>query len=355
MPYDVRTRSGPTFLFLLQQGWAARSPSCCLPQQGGRCTGRPDSGSPGLLKLTGWVRRRYADCPGSDAFETALLIGVSLAPALHHFAIHRRTGSERAGLGRSFESLYREKRIPKKRGGSRILKIPSPLLKHVQRKILVRALDGMKLPESVHGFRSGRNLLTNATPHAGKEIVVNADIRDFFPNTRRNPVFLACLNLAGGKISAQAEGSLRTYVARTEFFPWGAPTSPALANLVLGRVDRSLEKACRNKGVDYTRYADDLTFSGGREAVNMLGFATRLLQREGYELHPEKVNIFRRGRRQMVTGLAVNERPTLPRAMRRSIRAAVHAAANGRSVDGRAHPPARMCFMDCSAACHDAV
>ena len=77
----------------------------------------------------------------------------------------------------------------------------------------------------------------------------------------------------------------------------GAPTSPALANLVLGRVDRSLEKACLKKGVDYTRYADDLTFSGGREAVKMLGFATRLLQREGYELHPEKVNIFRRGRR----------------------------------------------------------
>lgn len=292
-----------------------------------------------LVKLTGWVRRRYADCPtAAIAFETALLIGVSLAPALHHFAIHRRTGSERAGLGRSFESLYREKRIPKKRGGSRILKIPSPLLKHVQRKILVRALDGMKLPESVHGFRSGRNLLTNATPHAGKEIVVNADIRDFFPNTRRNPVFLACLNLAGGKISAQAAGFIADLCCQDGVLPMGAPTSPALANLVLGRVDRSLEKACRNKGVDYTRYADDLTFSGGREAVKMLGFATRLLQREGYELHPEKVNIFRRGRRQMVTGLAVNERPTLPRALRRSIRAAVHAAANGRSVRWKGAP-----------------
>jgi len=112
----------------------------------------------------------------------------------------------------------------------------------------------------------------------------------------------------------------------------GAPTSPAISNLVLGQIDSSLEKACHTKGIDYTRYADDLTFSGGQEAVKMLSFASRLIEHKGYRLHPEKINIFRRGRRQMVTGLAVNVKPTLPRAIRRSIRAAVHAASTGRKV-----------------------
>ena len=83
-------------------------------------------------------------------------------------------------------------------------------------------------------------------------------------------------------------------------------------------------------GLQYTRYADDLTFSGGDGAVGMIRFAEKVLGGLGYELDPKKINIFRRGRRQVVTGLVVNERVNLPRQVRRRIRAAVHAVTVGR-------------------------
>jgi hypothetical protein len=288
-----------------------------------------------LLKHMEWVRRYHSKKPTAAlAFETALLVGIRHAPYLHYLAIHRYRESRSAGEGRSFDSLYREHRMRKRRGGGiRVLRIPDRGLKYLQRKLLDRAFSKMDLPEAVHGFRRGHNLVTNATPHAGKEIVVNADIRDFFPNTSRNAVFLVSLGLAGGMISAQAAGFVADICCQDGVLPTGSPSSPVIANLVLSRVDKSLQSACDAKGVSYTRYADDLTFSGGFEAVRMLGFATRLLEQEGYNIHPRKVNIFRRGRRQMVTGLAVNERPTLPRAIRRGIRAVVHAAANGRHVN----------------------
>ena len=295
-----------------------------------------------LLGELGWVRSNYHKRPTSAlAYETALLLGVRYAPALVYLAIHRFQGPEPTGRGRSFEDFYQEKIIRKKRGGSRILKIPNPLLKCLQRQVLNRGLVKIDLPGSVHGFRPGRNLVTNASLHAGKEIVVNADIRDFFPNTTRDAAFQTCLGLANGNISPQSAGFIADLCCQGGVLPTGAPTSPAISNLVLGQVDRSLEKACQAKEVDYTRYADDLTFSGGQEAIKMLGFATRLLDRKGYQIHPDKVNIFRRGRRQMVTGLAVNEKPTLPRSVRRSIRAAVHAASAGRKVFWKGVPASR--------------
>ena len=281
-----------------------------------------------------WVRSYYAKKPTAAlAFETALLVGVRHAPYLHYLAIHRYRESGSVGDGKSFESFYREHRMRKRRaGGIRTLKIPEDRLKYLQRKLLDLGFAKMDLADPVHGFRKGCSLVTNATVHEGREIVVNADIRDFFPSTTRDAVFRVCLGLADGAISPHAAGFIADLCCQGGVLPTGAPTSPAVANLILRRVDKSLQSACSKQGLAYTRYADDLTFSGGEAAVRMLGFATRLLAREGYQVHPQKVNIFRRGRRQMVTGLTVNERATLPRAIRASIRAAVHAAANDRKV-----------------------
>jgi hypothetical protein len=98
---------------------------------------------------------------------------------------------------------------------------------------------------------------------------------------------------------------------------------------VLASVDRALTKVCARRGVGYTRYADDLTFSGNGGLTRLLPFVTRLLERKGYRLDDRKLNIFRRGRRQVVTGLVVNHAPNLPRADRRRLRAAVHRRCRG--------------------------
>jgi retron-type reverse transcriptase len=108
--------------------------------------------------------------------------------------------------------------------------------------------------------------------------------------------------------------------------PIGAPTSPALLNRVLIKTDETLLQAAKARGVNYTRYADDLTFSGDSGAVQMLNVARCTLEQIGLQLDPKKTNIFRRGRRQMVTGLAVNDQVSVPRNIRRRLRAAVHMA-----------------------------
>jgi RNA-directed DNA polymerase len=96
-------------------------------------------------------------------------------------------------------------------------------------------------------------------------------------------------------------------------------------------VDLSLSKACKNKKVDYTRYADDLTFSGV-DARSILPFARDVISSLGYEFDKKKTNIFRKGRRQLVTGLVVNKKPNMAKPLRKRLRAAVHARINNKSI-----------------------
>ena len=118
----------------------------------------------------------------------------------------------------------------------------------------------------------------------------------------------------------------------------GSPASPALLNRVLYRADEILSSESEKRGCRYTRYADDITFSGGEAAVELLGRAKSVLASAGLKLDPEKTNIFRRGRRQMVTGLVVNEKAGVPRRYRRLVRAAVDKYCKGGDPqwDGRA-------------------
>jgi retron-type reverse transcriptase len=108
--------------------------------------------------------------------------------------------------------------------------------------------------------------------------------------------------------------------------PTGAPTSPVVANLVMAPVDRTLATVAARHGVAYTRYADDLTLSGD-DPRHLLPFLSQVVGELGYSLDPKKTNIFRRGRRQVVTGLVVNDKVSVPRRLRRQLRAAVHRVA----------------------------
>ena len=113
--------------------------------------------------------------------------------------------------------------------------------------------------------------------------------------------------------------------------PAGAPTSPAIANVILRPMDEALSKASKNIGVAYTRYADDLSFSG-HNALSILPFARKIASQLGYEFDRKKTNVFRKGRRQLVTGLVVNEKPNMAKPLRKCLRAAVHARINGNPV-----------------------
>jgi hypothetical protein len=218
---------------------------------------------------------------------------------------------------------YVAHRVPKRGGGERVLHEPCAALKFVQRTILREILDEVILHQGCHGFRPGRSIVTNARAHEGKDMVVCLDIRDFFPTITFPRVFgfFRSLGLPPGDAGLLAR--LTTWEGR---LPQGAPTSPQLANVICRKMDRRLFGLAAAAGAAYTRYADDLTFSGPASILKILPTARRIAAEEGFRIAEEKTRIMRKGSRQKVCGVVVNRKAALPRETRRRIRAVFHRA-----------------------------
>ncbi len=237
-----------------------------------------------------------------------------------------------AGPGHLLDHTYRRYTLPKPSGGTRVIHAPAWPVKVAQRAVLRAYLAPLGAHASACGFVAGRSICDNAVPHVGQRVVANADVRQCFPSVSWQRVLGVLRRDLQPALSSTAIGLLLDLVTAEGALPIGAPTSPALLNRVLLRSDEILTELAASHGVQYTRYADDLTFSGDGAAVKMLGHAKRVLGQVGLELDPKKTNIFRRGRRQTVTGLTVNDRVSVPRKLRRELRAAVHAIENGRDA-----------------------
>ena len=218
-------------------------------------------------------------------------------------------------------------RILSKRDGIRLIEAPKPRLKSLQRQILTGILDQIPPHPAVHGFLKGRSIRTFAAPHAGQRAVLRMDLRDFFPtiSAARIQTFFRTIgypesvaDLLGGVCTNAAPRDLWSGLAHDArslysrpHLPQGAPTSPALANLCSYRVDCRLAGLAESAGARYTRYADDLAFSGGEEFERRVKrFSTHvaaILLKEGFTVNHRKTRIMRRGVRQHLAGLVVNE------------------------------------------------
>jgi RNA-directed DNA polymerase len=231
------------------------------------------------------------------------------------------------------------------RSGERLLERPRPRLRALQRRVLHELLALVPTHPAAHGFVPGRSVHSFAAPHAGRSVVVRVDLRSFFSSVGAGRVWSVLL-LAGypeqvahlltalgtnavppGVLRGHGRPEQRRQLSRPHL-PQGAPTSPALANLVSGRLDRRLAGLAAARGFRYTRYADDLAFStdgGGADAL--LGAVGRIVVEEGFEVHPDKVSVQRSGQRQRLAGLVVNERPRVARAEVDRLRAVLHDAA----------------------------
>lgn len=243
-------------------------------------------------------------------------------------------------------SHYRRFAIPKKTGGERIISAPMPRLKYAQYWLLDAVLARVPVHEAAHGFVPGRSILTNARAHVGRDVVVNMDLKDFFPTVDDRRVkglfesfgyseavaqVLALIATEPEADEIEIDGK-RLWVARghRRRLPQGAPCSPMITNLLCRKLDRRLSGLARKLGFAYTRYADDLTFSASGEAAQKTGTLLRavaeIVRAEGFEPHPDKTRVMRKGARQEVTGLIVNERIGAPREAIRKARAALHQA-----------------------------
>ena len=237
---------------------------------------------------------------------------------------------------------YHRYEIPKKAGGTRRISAPKPMLLRAQRWVLENILEKIENAPDAHGFIRGRSIVTNASPHVGKIVVINFDVKDFFPSfgfRRVKGLFHKRLGYAEHVATALALlctepprlevrfDERRLWVALGErFVPQGAPTSPAITNLLSSRLDRRLAGAARTRDFVYTRYADDLTFSGNDvEAVGgLMALVRRVIRSEGLEPNEAKTRVMRRASRQEVTGVNVNEKLGLARDEMRRLRAILH-------------------------------
>jgi retron-type reverse transcriptase len=233
--------------------------------------------------------------------------------------------------------------VPKRSGGRRVILAPKRELKSLQRRALADLVGKIPIAPAAHGFVPGRSITTNALPHVGKRVVVRLDLKDFFPSItfpRVRGVFiahgysytvastLALLCTEYDREPFDREGE-RFYVSvGPRHLVQGAPTSPALANLVAWRLDRRLTGLAAKYGFSYTRYADDLTFSGDDPAVagRLITNVKRIATDERFTLNDAKTRVARRSRRQVVTGLVVNDQVATSRQLRRRLRAMLHNA-----------------------------
>jgi len=264
------------------------------------------------------------------AAELAAAMGIEVG-ALRRLVFHRRV---------SKTTHYVRFQIPKKTGGLRQISAPMPRLKAAQRWVATEILDKVPLHDAAHGFVAGRSILTNAAPHVGQPVVINLDLKDFFPTltwVRVRGLFrslgyspeaatiLALLCTEPDVAEVELDGQ-RWYVHQGErVLPQGSPASPALTNVVAYKLDVRLQGLADKLGYRYTRYADDLTFSGPPDHVGgLLKAVATIVADEGFVLHPDKTRVMRRGSRQEVTGLTVNDGLGVPRPLRRRFRSALH-------------------------------
>jgi len=263
--------------------------------------------------------------------------------------LSRRLGLDVAEL-QSVEVAYSPLTIPKRSGGVRQLHVPAAGLMRVQRRIHRRLLRRLHAHANVTGFERGHSIATNALVHAGKDMVIRLDLEDFFGSTKADRVYRYMRFIGYDDASARLLVRLCTYRGA---LPQGAPTSPRLSNLVNHRLDARLAALAEARGLSYSRYADDITFSARNEDLvaapppsgrpgpgradapprpnDIVHAAQRILRDEGYRLHTRrKLRVYRRHHRQMVTGLVVNTRPNLPRPTHRWLRAVEHHLRTGR-------------------------
>jgi hypothetical protein len=214
--------------------------------------------------------------------------------------------------------MYKVFEIAKKNGGVRHIEAPDAITKKRQEDYLKYLYKAYPVSPYTHGFTPNKSIVTNAKPHINKKFVYSIDIKDFFPSIT--------LEKAKAVIKAKLKWQLCFYDFKDrkgKRLPQGAPTSPYIANLYLKNFDYKVGSKLEKINIAYTRYADDITFSGNdyNDMEKALSYIVKRLNYLGLEINYKKIKKMPSWKRQYVCGLVVNEKVALTREMKKKIRA----------------------------------
>ena len=242
--------------------------------------------------------------------------------------VYRELSSLTHDLGYSAKALYSVSNqigkhyhavsIPKASGGTRSLHVPDDQLKAIQKKIYDIILAPEPISPYATAYRPGCSTKINAKLHVGRSVLVKLDILHFFDSIIypivKERVFPA------ERYSDPNRILLTILCTYHEAVPQGAPTSPAISNIIMREFDDTIGRWCDNRGIAYTRYCDDMTFSGDFDPAPLIELVRSELRKMGFLLNDKKTVIIRGGRQKVVTGIVVNEKENVPAEYRRKIR-----------------------------------
>lgn len=261
----------------------------------------------------------------------AVLMGIEYE--LFEFILERR------------ETFYKDFEMRKKSGGVRHIMAPSGELKKIQEWIKTYILDKIEFPNYVTAYRSKMSIVQNAKPHVGKELVMKFDLKNYFDTITEKKVYgiflflgytrsvsyylakLCCVTPSEShKLSLLSVNALKNLYSgrRVSILPQGACTSPGISNLAAFILDIRLNKYAIKNDYSYTRYADDLTFSGEAKNKLLKTLIKEIIEKEGFVLNEKKGSYRHKGNRQVVTGLNVNSKVSVPKKKRKQIYSHLH-------------------------------
>lgn len=208
------------------------------------------------------------------------------------------------------DRYYHRIEMEKKSGGIRHIESPLKELKAIQRWVLRYILDKLSPSTYAKGFVRKKSILDNAKPHEGNQYVLNLDLKDFFTTVQASHVYTLFKNIGYNNNIAFI---LTSFCTKSGYLPQGAPTSPALSNLVCLRLDHRISTYCKKRALTYTRYADDLCISGNK--ILILQKASYLIKDiicdEGFTINAKKEKFLGPKVRREVTGLTVTPKITI--------------------------------------------
>ena len=217
------------------------------------------------------------------------------------------------------ENFYRIFSIPKRNGGTRQIAAPYPSLLFIQKWIYKNILlPTTNLQESAKGFIPGLSIVDNASPHLNHKQILKMDIKDFFPSIKINRIVKIFKKLGYYNRIAYTLASL---CCKDRCLPQGAPTSPILSNIVMRHIDARIAGLAKHFNITYTRYADDLTFSGECIPVNFIKYITSIIEEGGFIINSNKTRLIGKNARKIITGVSITSgKVTIPKYLKRRLR-----------------------------------
>lgn len=218
---------------------------------------------------------------------------------------------------------YRTYKIPKSNYKElRTIEEPLPDLKHIQKWILTNILENMVVSRYAKAYKKHNNLMSNVRFHRNREVVLKLDIKNFFNSINIKLVINLFEKVGYSKALSVMLANLVTLNGR---LTQGSPTSPIISNIIMVEFDKSIATYCNQNNIKFTRYADDMTFSGNDFSVKeIIHFVKKELKSLNLFINNDKTRVLKRNMRQIVTGIVVNEKFQTTREYRKRLRQEVY-------------------------------